>query len=109
MVYRKSKFIIEPAPNFTGTEILVEFTPPDTPAGQPPEKFLWQMSTSSLSQGADIPYVIFGTREGIWAMRARINVPTPGAFSREVRFQYLLQSPFVTLPSEGAVERPGGK
>jgi hypothetical protein len=109
MVYRKSKFIIQPAPNFSGTGILVEFTPPDTPAGQPPEKIYWPMSTNALSQGADIPYNIFGTREGTWTMRARTNVPVPGAFTREVRFQYLLQNPFVNLPSEAPVERQGGK
>lgn len=107
MIHRKSKFIIQPAPNFSGTKILVEFTPPDAPAGQAPEKVVWQMSTSVLSLGADIPYAIFGTREGTWAMRARINVPTPGAFTREVRFQYLMQSPFVNLPSERSVELPG--
>jgi hypothetical protein len=37
-------------------------------------------------------------------MRARIDAPEPGDFSREVRFEYLLEAPFLTTPSEGPLD-----
>ena len=105
MVYNKSQFIIEPAPDFPGDQILVEFRRLDTPAAK---RIPWRVPTTVLSQGVLIPFAIFGAQPGPWAMRARIDAPKPGAFSREVRFDYLMQSPFVTPPSKPLVKRQGG-
>jgi hypothetical protein len=102
MVYKKGQFIIQPAPNFPGDQILVEFRRLDTAPGK---RIPWPLPTLIFSKGAEIPHDIFGTQPGPWAMRARIDAPERGAFSREVRFEYLMQSPFVTPPSKGPVER----
>jgi hypothetical protein len=101
MVYKKSEFVIEPAPNFPGDEILVEFRRLDTP-GAPRKP--WRVPATTLSSGVLIPFQIFGAQPGPYAMRARIDAPQPGDFSREIRFEYLMESPFLTTPSKGPVE-----
>ena len=100
MVYKKSEFVIEPVPNFPGDQILVEFRRLDTPGAQ---RKPWLMPTTLLSSGVLIPFQIFGAQPGPYAMRARIDVPEPGDFSREVQFEYLMESPFLTTPSKGDV------
>jgi hypothetical protein len=94
MVHRKSEFIIQPNPKFTGDEIFVEFTRLDTGVKTKP----WKLPTTLFTTGVLIPDDIFGPNPGRYAMRARIDSPKPGAFSREVRFEYLMQSPKILFP-----------
>jgi hypothetical protein len=101
MLYKKSEFVIEPVPSFPGDQILVEFRRLDTPGAQ---RKPWLLPATVLSSGVLIPHVIFGTQPGPYAMRARIDAPEPGDFSREVRFEYLMESPFLTTPSKGPVD-----
>lgn len=107
MVYKKSKFTIRPAQNFNGSQILVQFTRLNAPAGQLNETFAWTMQTAILAQGADIPNEIFGTRTGPWKVRARIDAPKAGDFSAEVPFQYVMQSPAVTTKPKGSFDLQG--
>jgi hypothetical protein len=107
MVYKKSKFVIKPGDKLNGIEILVHFMPMDTKPGQLQEIFPWQKPTDILAQGVDIPDGIFNKRYGQWKMRARIAAPTVGAWTREVRFQYVMKSPALTPPSKRSTERQG--
>ena len=107
MVYKKSKFVIKPGDKLNGTEILVHFMPMDTKPGQLQEIFPWRKPTDVLAEGLDIPDEIFTTRYGQWKMRARIEAPTVGAWTREVRFQYVMKSPALTPPSKRSTERQG--
>ena len=99
MVRRKSEFIIQPNPKFTGDSMLVEFRWIKTGA-----KEVWPQPTAVLSQGAPVPETVFGARPGPMTIRARIDLPKPGAFSREVRFEYFMQSPLLTTPSKTPIE-----
>ena len=101
MLYKKSEFVIEPAPHFPGDQILVEFRRLDTPGAQ---RKPWLLPATLLGSGVVIPFQIFGAQPGPYAMRARIDAPEPGDFSREVRFEYLLEAPFLTTPSRGPVD-----
>jgi hypothetical protein len=101
MLRRKSEFVIEPAPGFPGDEIYVEFWRLDMPGAKRAE---WKLPATLFGSGVLIPDVIFGAQPGPWAMRARIDAPQPGDFSREVRFDYLMKNPFFSPPSEGLVE-----
>ena len=92
MVYKKSEFIIQPNPKFPGDRILVEFRRIDTGKIE-----VWELPTT-LFQGAPIPHNIFGAQPGRYEMRARIDSPKPGAFSRKVQFEYLMQTPTFTTP-----------
>jgi hypothetical protein len=107
MVYGKSKFVIKPGDKLNGTKILVHFMPMDTKPGQLQEIFSWQKPTDILAQGLDIPEEIFNKRYGQWKMRARIDAPTVGAWTPEVRFQYVMKSPALTPPSKRSTERQG--
>ena len=98
MVYKKSEFAIEPAANFPGDQILVEFRRLDIPGAQ---RQPWLMPATLLRSGVLIPFQIFGAQPGPYAMRARIDAPEVGDFSREVRFDYLMESPIFSTPSEG--------
>ena len=94
MVYKKSEFIIQPNPKFTGDQILVEFKRVGTGKLE-----LWgPLATTLFNKGVLIPYNIFGTQTGLYEMRARIDSPKPGAFSRKVQFEYLMQSPKILFP-----------
>jgi hypothetical protein len=107
MVLGKSKFVIKPGSKLNGTEILVHFIPLDTKPGELEETFARSWPTNVLAQGADIPKDVFGKRAGLWKMRARISAPVQGAWSPDVRFRYVLQSPVFTPPSKGSIERQG--
>jgi len=95
MVYKKSEFIIQPNPKFPGDTIRVEFTQLATGVKLQPD---WVMPTTLFSNGVPIPYKFFGTQTGPYEMRARIESPKPGAFSRKIRFEYLMQSPKILFP-----------
>ena len=99
IVWKKSQFIIQPNPKFTGDTMLVEFRWLNTGV-----KEVWPQPTVILTQGAPIPEAVLGPRPGRMAMRARIDLPKPGAFSREVQFEFLMQSPAVTPPSKTPIE-----
>jgi len=98
MVHRESEFIIQPNPKFTGDLILVEFRRLDTGVKSKP----WRLPTTLFNQGVLIPDDIFGAQPGPYAMRACIDSPKPGAFSREVRFEYLIQKPKILFPPSNA-------
>jgi hypothetical protein len=104
MVYKKSKFVIKAGDKLNGTEILVHFMPDKKP-GELQEIFSWSKPTDILAQGLDIPDEIFQKRYGQWKMRARIEAPTVGAWTREVQFQYVMKSPALTPPSKRSTER----
>lgn len=103
MVYQKSKFIITPRAEFSGTQFQIEFTRLNAAAGQR-RVFLWEPQISRLVQGADIPNDIFGTQAGPWKMRARVVAPKPGDFSLEVPFHYAMQSPVFTTKPQSQFE-----
>lgn len=95
MVYRKSKFIIQPNPKFSGDQIYVELTQLATNTIlQPP----WVLPTTLFTTGMLIPDGLLGTQTGKYKMRARIETPKPGAFSRAVFFEYMMQSPKILFP-----------
>ena len=95
MVYRKSKFIIQPNPKFSGDQIYVELTQLATDTIlQPP----WVLPTTLFTTGMLIPDGLLGTQTGKYKMRARIETPKPGAFSRAVLFEYMMQSPKILFP-----------
>jgi hypothetical protein len=101
MLRRKSEFVIEPAPHFPSDQILVEFRRLDMPGAV---RKAYPYPANLLSSGVLIPEVIFGAQPGPYAMRARTDAPEPGVFSREVRFDYLMEAPFLTTPSRGPVQ-----
>ena len=99
MVWRKSEFIIQPNPKFGGDMMRVEFRWLNTGVTE-----VWPQPTAILSQGAPIPEGVLGPRPGPMTIRARIDSPKPSAYSREVRFEYLMQSPSLTPPSKTPIE-----
>jgi hypothetical protein len=95
MVYKKSEFVIQPNPKFPADQIYVEFTQLATGVKLQPA---WVLPTTLFTKGVPIPYQLFGTQTGRYEMRARIDSPKPGAFSRKVQFEYLMQSPKILFP-----------
>jgi hypothetical protein len=96
MVSKKSRFVITPQSYFRGSDLEVEFTWLDAPAGQP-RVFSWNPPVVLFNgPGADIPFEIFGGRTGAWTLRARVAKPQPGDFSPIVPFRYALQNPAAT-------------